>query len=71
MISISRKKAENRFAAIEKRQQTALSAQEEAARARDEKTARLRSARLATEAAKLSEGTKALLQMRAKKRSKS
>jgi len=53
MISISRTRAEGRFAAIEKRQQAGLSAQEETARAISEKTARLKALRLAKEATDL------------------
>ena len=50
MISASRSHAENRFAALEKRQLKVLSQQEEAERAVDENTARLRALRLAKEA---------------------
>ncbi len=49
-INASRARAETRFAALEKKQQRALSAEEEAANATREKTARLRSLRLAREA---------------------
>ncbi len=50
MISASRIHAENRFAAIERLQLKALSEQEEAERAVNENTARLRTLRLAKEA---------------------
>ncbi len=50
MISASRARAENRFAALEKRQLKVLSEQEEAERAISENTARLRALRLAKEA---------------------
>lgn len=50
MISAVRTQAENRFAALEKRQTRVLSEQEEAERAVDENTARLRALRLAKEA---------------------
>jgi len=50
MISASRGHAENRFAALEKRQLKVLSEQEEAERAINENTARLRALRLAKEA---------------------
>ncbi len=50
MISAVRSHAENRFAALEKRQLKVLSEQEEAERAVDENTARLRALRLAKEA---------------------
>lgn len=53
MISISRTRAENRFAAIEKRQQAVLNEREEAARALSANTARLKALRLAKEAADL------------------
>lgn len=51
MISISRKRAENRFAAIEESQKKALSEQEELALKVSEKTARLKTLRLVKEAA--------------------
>ena len=50
MVSASRSHAENRFAALEKRQLKVLSEQEEAERAINENTARLRALRLAKEA---------------------
>ena len=50
MISISRTRAENRFAAIEKRQKEVLTEQEETARMVSENTARLKALRLAKEA---------------------
>ncbi len=50
MISASRSHAENRFAAMEKRQHKALSEQEVAERAINENTARLKALRLAKEA---------------------
>ena len=50
MISIARTRAENRFAALEKRQQVVLSEHEETARTISENTARLRALRLAKEA---------------------
>ena len=50
MISAVRTQAENRFAALEKRQTRVLSEHEEAERAVDENTARLRALRLAKEA---------------------
>ena len=50
MVSASRLRAENRFAAIEKRQKKVLSEQEEAVRAVNENTARLKALRLAKEA---------------------
>lgn len=53
MISISRARAEDCFAAIEKRQPAGLNAHEEAARAISENTTRLRALRLAKEAAEL------------------
>ena len=55
MISISRTRAENRFAAIEKRQQEVLSDQEETARKTSENTTRLRALRLAKEAMNLAD----------------
>ncbi len=55
MISISRTRAENRFAAIEKRQQKVLSDQEETARKTSENTTRLRALRLAKEAMNLAD----------------
>lgn len=55
MISISRTRAENRFAAIEKRQQEVLSDQEEAARKISENTTRLRALRFAKEAMDLAD----------------
>ena len=51
MISISRTRAENRFAAIEKSQKKALGVQEEATNKVRENTARLKKLRLAKEAA--------------------
>lgn len=53
MISISRTRAENHFAAIEKRQQAALSVHEEAALAARQNTARLKALRLARDAKEL------------------
>lgn len=53
MISISRTRAENRFATIERRQQAALSEQEETARMISENTVRLKALRLAKEAKNL------------------
>ena len=50
MISATRMHAETRFAALEKRQLKVLSEQEEAERAINENTARLRALRLAKEA---------------------
>ena len=50
MISAVRSQAENRFAALEKQQTRVLSEQEDAERAVDENTARLRALRLAKEA---------------------
>jgi hypothetical protein len=55
LISIARTRAEERFATIEKRQQAALSEQEEAARKISENTARLRALRLAKDAKKLTD----------------
>lgn len=55
MISISRTRAENRFAAIEKSQQKAINEQEEKALRISENTARLKALRLAKEAADLAE----------------
>lgn len=55
MISISRTHAENRFSAIEKRQQKALSEQEEKTLKIAENTARLKTLRLAKEAADLAD----------------
>lgn len=52
MISISRTRAENRFAAIEKSQQKALNEQEEKALKISENTLRLKALRLAAEAKK-------------------
>lgn len=52
MISIARTRAQEHFAAIEKRQQAALSEQEEAAFKISEKTARLRALRLARDTKK-------------------
>ena len=50
MISALRTRAENRFAALEKRQLKVLSEQEEAERSINENTARLKALRLAKEA---------------------
>ena len=50
MISASRNHAENRFAALEKRQLKVLSEQEEAEREINENMARLKALRLAKEA---------------------
>jgi hypothetical protein len=50
MISAKRSQAENRFAALERRQLKVLNEHEEAERAVDENTARLRALRLAKEA---------------------
>ena len=50
MISAKRSQADNRFAALEKRQLKVLSEREEAERVVDENTARLRALRLAKEA---------------------
>lgn len=55
MISISRTRAENHFAAIEKRQQAALSVHEEAALAARQKTARLKALRLARDSGELAD----------------
>lgn len=56
MISISRTRAENRFAAIEKSQQKALDEQQEKAQKISENTARLKALRLAKEATDLEAG---------------
>jgi len=53
MISISRTRAESRFAAIEKRQKEVLTEQEETSRRISENTARLKALRLAKEASDL------------------
>lgn len=47
MINATRARAEARFAQIERRQQTALSEQEEAAKARRDNSERLKALRLA------------------------
>jgi len=57
VISISRTRAENLFAAIEKSQQKVLTTQEETALKIRENTARLKALRLAAEAMKLADGT--------------
>lgn len=51
MISASRRHAENRFAMIEKRQQKALSDEDQKRQETDENTARLKALRLAKEEA--------------------
>lgn len=58
MISISRTRAENRFAAIEKSQKKALNEQEEKKLMVSENTARLKALRLAKEADELKASTK-------------
>ena len=65
-ISVSRTRAENRFAAIEKRQQKVLSEQEETARAISENTARLKALRLAKEAKDLADGPVKKIRKKAK-----
>lgn len=51
MISASRRHAENRFAMIEKRQQKALSEQDQKRKEMDENTLRLKALRMAKEEA--------------------
>lgn len=56
MTSTSRVRTENRVATIERRQQAALSEQEETARMISENTVRLKALRLAREAKNLANG---------------
>lgn len=64
MISAARSRAEQRFEQIQKRQQKALSEQEQIAEDRRRNSERLKKLRLANEAEKLNQNTERLQRLR-------